>query len=320
MFNKSRRDAATSARRTVIVKVTAVTFASFYWWQKFLIGTQETYSHTENHTEPFLTNVGPYFECVRWTAKHVNSILDSSILRSLFVPQNFTRDFLQNKSCALVGSSGILARSEFGAEIDHHDVVVRFGLPSLSAELSGLKTDILFLNPGAMKLYPDYRVKILRMNATLLSLNCCELSCYEKAVQLQHALSRSRTIVTAMDCKYLDTIVRALKTTYGWQTPAVVPRTGMLQLFPFLENCNTVDLYGMWPFPKDCDGNDVPYHYWEAEIQGTSMNEYKNNFHDPMGDLKSTMKVIRMSESSHLRIRLPRSACGEDLLLALLTE
>lgn len=57
------------------------------------------------------------------------------------------KNLVKNKSVAIVGNSSKILEKTKGAEIDNHDIVIRFnkGFPSRKPEALGTRTDILFL-------------------------------------------------------------------------------------------------------------------------------------------------------------------------------
>jgi hypothetical protein len=133
---------------------------------------------------------------------------------------------LEGKSCAIVGGSGILREMTLGSEIDAHDVVVRFGAPPLLKEVSGLKTNILMLNPSALELFDhDLHSVVSRMNPLLISLNCCVRSCYQIATKLHRHLTAWNRVLTASDCRYNVRVQDLLEEKYSWQSRGSAPRS-----------------------------------------------------------------------------------------------
>jgi hypothetical protein len=236
-----------------------------------------------------MASVNPLY----WIISEDVNALPSTVTNSLTVDKRFFQNYLNNKTCALVGSSGILKQTTFGAEIDSNDVVVRYGVPRLVSQISGTKTDVLFLNPSAFTTYVDVLDSLISMKPTFIAINCAEISCYGLARAVKKSLAAESVRVVVADCNYFIHARRVLKEAYGWNSTGSAPRTGQLFAFPFLQECATVTFYGQWPWDRDCMGKSIPYHYWE-HIAG----ETTRRVHDASSDFSA---LRRMIESSNTR-------------------
>ena len=224
---------------------------------------------------------------------------------------------MEGKSCAIVGASGILQYSNFGTEIDAHDVVVRFGLPNLDKEISGVKTSILLINPSALfmsnttalsqSILNGARQTVQVLNPKIISVNCCTRLCYEKVHKLKEDdfIFQHRN-TTASACSYISEVTRHLKDKYNWTSSGSIPRSGLLYMFPFLENCKRVGFYGQWPFALDCRDKPVQYHYWE-DAPGLI-----NPVHDSEADFATFLRVVNVYENAHNNLPIELTKCRTD--------
>lgn len=256
-------------------------------------------------TEPYISKDSHiFYECAHWIEQDVTKWkqVDQNLVEPLRWRSNFSQEYLTGRSCAVVGASGILRESLLGSEIDAHDVVIRFGVPPLIKEVSGLKTNILLLNPSAITLFDtELHSVISHMNPQVISLNCCVTSCYKLASSLHRKLDAWNRILTASDCRYNLRVLDLLEKKFSWQSSGSTPRSGILFSFPFLESCLSVDFYGFWPFKTDCDGREIPYHYWNDEDGGV------NPVHDDDADFSALFRIIN-SYGQKANIVLPPSA------------
>jgi len=103
------------------------------------IEKQFTYSKTEFDLNTFLGNVGKSLEEIIDLAKSKNDISDL---------------YFNNKSVAVVGNSGILMDSEYGSDIDSHDIIIRCNLAKVIGyeKHVGSKTNIRIVS-GKSSLY-----------------------------------------------------------------------------------------------------------------------------------------------------------------------
>lgn len=180
----------------------------------------------------------------------------------LFESGDRFRDLTDGKSCAVVGSSGILRSGAFGGEISAHDTVVRFGLADIAdASVAGNRTDILWLNPSAAdqlkaSAMDEHDVHLVLVS-TLIPVH------YEKvrALQARAAAAGLGAAVGPLHCGFHRD---ARAATAGLTGP--LPTSGMLSVVWALRFCASVDLYGVWPYATDCGKKKrkkkVPYHYF----------------------------------------------------------
>ncbi|XP_027898756.1 alpha-2,8-sialyltransferase 8F-like [Xiphophorus couchianus] len=162
-------------------------------------------------------------------------------------------------SCAVVGNAGILANSSCGKDIDSAEFVIRCNLPPLRNGYEkhvGVKTDLVSANPSILLQKYDsllgsrrkFMEKLCQYGSSMILLPAFS---YVKNVALcMRAFHTIQDFGSPMQPIYfhpeylkdLDTFWRS----QGWE--AVRLSSGMIVTSMALELCDTVDLYGFWPF------------------------------------------------------------------------
>ncbi|XP_073678891.1 alpha-2,8-sialyltransferase 8E-like [Garra rufa] len=173
--------------------------------------------------------------------------------------------------CAVVGSGGILKNSSCGREIDSADFVIRFNLAYINDSDVGLKTDLVTINPSQiqreynnMEKNPDPFVERVSVygNASLAIpafayTFCTGLSI--KALRVLHPV-RPQQPVVFFSPEYLRTLDRFWKRR---GLKEVRLSSGFALISTALELCESVHVYGFWPFDSDLLDNPLPYHYYD---------------------------------------------------------
>uniref|UniRef100_A0A8C5WIL6 ST8 alpha-N-acetyl-neuraminide alpha-2,8-sialyltransferase 6 n=1 Tax=Leptobrachium leishanense TaxID=445787 RepID=A0A8C5WIL6_9ANUR len=176
------------------------------------------------------------------------------------------------RSCAVVGSGGILLNSCCGAEIDRADYVIRFNLPPMNYSYDiGRKSDMVTANPSILI------NKYSRLNARRRSFMDL-VKMYEPAMILMPAFSYSMNTDVSYKAYYtLEDFRSQQKVVYAhshylanlrryWMKNGLkAPRlsSGLILVSAALEVCDKVTLYGFWPFPQGVDGNMITNHYYD---------------------------------------------------------
>nr|XP_020662312.1 alpha-2,8-sialyltransferase 8F isoform X1 [Pogona vitticeps] len=181
------------------------------------------------------------------------------------------------KQCAVVGNGGILQNSNCGAEIDKSDFVFRCSLPPTEGSVSqdvGNKTNLVTVNPSIIT--QKYN-KLNEKKATFLE----NIASYGEAFLLLPAFSfRSNTAAsfkvhhtlkefgakqTAIFFypKYLKNLAQF------WRTKGVKAyrlSSGFMITSAAVELCESVKLYGFWPFSKSLGGAPISHHYYDNQL------------------------------------------------------
>ncbi|XP_054907931.1 alpha-2,8-sialyltransferase 8F-like [Poeciliopsis prolifica] len=183
-------------------------------------------------------------------------------------------------SCAVVGNAGILANSSCGKHIDSAEFIIRCNLPPLNGyeKHVGVKTDLVSANPSILLQKYD---SLLGSRRKFME-NLCQ---YGSSMILFPAFSYVKNVALCMRAFHtiqdfgspmqpiyfnpeyladLDTFWRS----QGWK--AVRLSSGMIVTSMALELCDTVDLYGFWPFDLHPQTfKELTNHYYD-DIRGRS--------------------------------------------------
>ncbi|XP_073678902.1 alpha-2,8-sialyltransferase 8E-like [Garra rufa] len=188
--------------------------------------------------------------------------------------------------CAVVGSGGILKNSSCGREIDSADFVIRFNLAYINDSDVGLKTDLVTINPSQIKheyknleKNPDPFVERVSVygNASLAIPAFAYTLCTGLAIKALRVLHpvRPQQPVVFFSPEYLRTLDRFWK---GRGLKEVRLSTGFMLISTALELCESVHVYGFWPFNSDLLDNPVPYHYYNQLRASRIMHSMPEEF------------------------------------------
>eukprot|EP00899_Mesostigma_viride_P008182 jgi/Mesvir1/17365/Mv08675-RA.1 len=176
------------------------------------------------------------------------------------------------RTCAVVGNSGVLTLTRYGAAIERHDAVFRFnngptGPGNKFVHLVGNKTTVRFINNNWAKYWMKKRPKgCLEENIVLFGIS---------AARMMHSI--------ALKWKPLNTSVLFLSPEFAGNARGMYkrahanvtamgfmnisgrnsPPTGIEGVFFAMEVCDTLHVYGF-----GMEGSEsAPYHYYD-EVQG----------------------------------------------------
>nr|XP_006815953.1 PREDICTED: alpha-2,8-sialyltransferase 8B-like [Saccoglossus kowalevskii] len=198
-----------------------------------------------------------------------NSNIQFEDTGSLTYLSKLTHPVLRQRSCAVVGNSGILLNSKCGEEINSHDFVIRCNIPQVREFTRdvGYKTNLTIVFLKTMQNLHKYlystNMKIpLDLLDSLRFLN-------DSIVWYPVANSSSIADIHYLKSKYnlkfqfaistfqkMTLTVKRLFTLYG------PPTTGLRAVTSALSFCDNVTVYGFYPDRFDSYGNEVPYHYY----------------------------------------------------------
>ncbi|XP_078526304.1 alpha-2,8-sialyltransferase 8F-like isoform X2 [Lissotriton helveticus] len=177
------------------------------------------------------------------------------------------------KSCAVVGSSDILSGSCCGREIDQNDFVIRFNVPPLLNYTSdaGRKVHLITVNPSIVierfrnlnhrrKAFGDmmqsYGDALIIMPTFSYQRNT------EVSFKVQYTLEDFglASKMVSFHPVYLQKLAEYWK---GKGLEALRLSSGLMLVSAALELCDTLTLYGFWPFSTDWKGRELSYHYYD---------------------------------------------------------
>ncbi|XP_073678898.1 alpha-2,8-sialyltransferase 8F-like [Garra rufa] len=206
----------------------------------------------------------PYETSIKSTYK-MNPAIHSML------PEDFPWSSRRLGRCAVVGSGGILKNSSCGREIDSADFVIRFNLAYINDSDVGLKTDLITINPTQiqreyknMEKNPDPFVERVSVygNASLAIPAFAYTFCTGLAIKALRVLHpvRPQQPVVFFSPEYLRTLNRFWKRR---GLKEVRLSSGFALISTALELCESVHVYGFWPFGTDLQDNPLPYHYYD---------------------------------------------------------
>uniref|UniRef100_A0A3P9ASB2 ST8 alpha-N-acetyl-neuraminide alpha-2,8-sialyltransferase 6 n=1 Tax=Maylandia zebra TaxID=106582 RepID=A0A3P9ASB2_9CICH len=168
-------------------------------------------------------------------------------------------DFLRWDTCSVVGNGGILTNSGCGKTIDSTDFVIRCNLPPLENEFKsdvGMKTNLVTANPSILT--KKYGSLMARRRAFVDSLHQ-----YGNSLLLFPCFSSGGTRAVCQRAVYaiedMEIPIQPIFTNpqylqsmdQFWNSQGVNglrASTGAYMISLALELCETVHLYGFWPF------------------------------------------------------------------------
>eukprot|EP00854_Cymbomonas_tetramitiformis_P000651 gene651-1083_t len=163
-------------------------------------------------------------------------------------------------SCAVVGNSGILKMTQYGAEIDAHDVVVRLNqAPTRGYEKHvGQKTNIRLLNALWSREYSVKQKWInwelpVEPNVTFIASRGETVVQNFKNLYSRMKMSKPDAAVLMISSRVVSKTKLLLGTFRGCMTSGGrsryngggVPSSGLVAAFAFKELCRTVSVYGI---------------------------------------------------------------------------
>ncbi|XP_062987231.1 CMP-N-acetylneuraminate-beta-galactosamide-alpha-2,3-sialyltransferase 1 [Elgaria multicarinata webbii] len=248
--------------------------------------------------QPFLTSRNAFIpeESYKWWLKLQGERSPKGInetIQELFeiIPGD-GEPFLERSSsrcrrCAVVGNSGNLKQSQYGQEIDSHDLVFRMNkAPTAGFELDvGSKTTHHFVYPES------YRELSGNVSMVLIPFKILDLRWVVSALT-NGTINRTYIPVVRKIKANKDKILvyhpRFMKYVYDdWlQHHGRYPSTGFLSIIFALHICDEVDLYG---FGADSKGNW--HHYWENNPSAGAFRQ--TGVHD--GDFESNVTLTLAS-------------------------
>ena len=165
------------------------------------------------------------------------------------------------RSCAIVGSSGVLTKYRLGAEIDAHSAVFRFNrAPTAGYEaVAGKRTSFRLLNTVHAGFREGTEATVQQMQSST------GVNLYQKVL---HRVTRHHTY--AFDTSFSSHVSKQI---------GVLPTGGFFGVHLALQRCVEVSLYGF----HHREGYGVRYHYFNSERPrsvkgGMAIHDYAGEF------------------------------------------
>ncbi|KAL4008140.1 hypothetical protein ACER0C_001992 [Sarotherodon galilaeus] len=193
-------------------------------------------------------------------------------------------------TCSIVGSSGILTNSGCGKMIDSADFVIRCNLPPVENEFHndvGMKTNLVTANPsifmnkygslmGRRRAFAD---SLHQYGNSLLLFPCFSYGgtrpvCQRAVYAIEDMDIPIQSIF--LNPRYLERLVKF------WESLGLKehrPSTGLYMTSLALEVCETVHLYGFWPFSNHPDRLfPLTNHYYDNVPYDRKVHAMPNEF------------------------------------------
>lgn len=207
------------------------------------------------------------------------------------------------RSCALVGSSGGLLRERYGAEIDAHDLVLRFNdAPTRGFEaVVGQKATLRMLNSQAMA---DVLSRCATPGSCVPNPGCCP----PEPLLLNSGYPRIAACMQSVCGRGLYAPYQAVASLdHGFVAAANTSMSGVLGMALLLSACaGVIDVYGL---SVGRDARDAPYHYYNRcgkasadNLQGTAMRL------DALATIFPAVQLHRMADSHAPWLAAPSNA------------
>ncbi|XP_006824396.2 CMP-N-acetylneuraminate-poly-alpha-2,8-sialyltransferase-like [Saccoglossus kowalevskii] len=202
----------------------------------------------------------------------------------------------KQKSCAVVGNSGILLNSLCGEDIDSNDFVIRCNVPDVSNYVKdvGTKTNVTIVFQATMlylyrlylngTIHDEVLTRLHLLNDTIL---WYPESFRSKNVPKNTAKAALKYLKTNFDLSFQFAITFDNQLTWRLRRilKVTTPTTGIRAIIGALSLCEHVNVYGFYPYALDLNGNNVSYHYYGPFL---TVDEFdtKHNFSSEFQSLK----------------------------------
>ncbi|XP_006824352.1 CMP-N-acetylneuraminate-poly-alpha-2,8-sialyltransferase-like [Saccoglossus kowalevskii] len=249
---------------------------------------------TENATKPLL--IGDIMKIRKNTkqkGRTKNTLQNGTQVFNLFARGNPFSIIEENKNvkliprqktCAVVGNSGILLNSSCGDEINSNDFVIRCNIPEIEgfSRDVGNKTNVTNIN--LTRVQDIYKYAKEDSDSPYLIDNFRYLNNTILWTLGSHRTRRPKRLVYSV--KYLKSkfdLNFQVAYTEGKQNYTEIlsamkfkksPTAGMLTIGVAVCLCDKVSVYGFYPFPAGPDGRFVPYHYF-GEFTNITAGSFK---------------------------------------------
>ncbi|XP_054070380.1 alpha-2,8-sialyltransferase 8F-like [Rissa tridactyla] len=191
------------------------------------------------------------------------------------------------KTCAVVGNGGILRNSSCGSEIDRHQFVIRFNLPSVDfPDDVGRKSSIVTVNPSILQHRFNglnrQRLPFVKAAASYgktwfllpaFSYPSNTEPSYRALYALQGSASQSHVIF--FHPRYLSALSKYWH-DHGFHVHRL--SSGFMLVNAALELCERITLYGFWPFSVHPDGHSLPHHYYDNVLPNSRVHIMPKEF------------------------------------------
>mmetsp|Transcript_24144 Transcript_24144/g.33234 ORF Transcript_24144/g.33234 Transcript_24144/m.33234 type:complete len:374 (-) Transcript_24144:106-1227(-) len=188
------------------------------------------------------------------------------------------------KRCAVIGNSGSLLATRYGAAIDNHDVVVRMNIAPVAGKeiYVGRKTSVRMINSKWVRLYSQGSSMVGVGPKTTLIVRVVDQTRWFSL--LYRSMLRRRPDVSVLllnthNVKVSQRILEAYRLCYLYNARrfegGTIPSSGFVLVLALSQMCEQVNVYGFGR-PK-FQGKLVPYQYYIERNTDGSINQGSQN-------------------------------------------
>ncbi|XP_033114082.1 CMP-N-acetylneuraminate-poly-alpha-2,8-sialyltransferase-like isoform X2 [Anneissia japonica] len=210
----------------------------------------------------------------------------------------------RQRTCAVIGNSGILLGSKCGAEIDAHDYVLRSNMAPRNnyTDDVGNQTDVMTVNSMATKealkcitnesssCYFKYLDTYRYLNGSILWFSKFGVSAKSHFQFVNLFRKHKLNILIAHPFKPLNGMIASL---WNMLKKKYSPSSGLFLYTVSVSICDKISMYGFYPFGTAPDGSDLPYHYYNDKF-----NSFKSGHNIPY----EFRKLLSLSKQGYFRI------------------
>ncbi|XP_006820537.1 CMP-N-acetylneuraminate-poly-alpha-2,8-sialyltransferase-like [Saccoglossus kowalevskii] len=198
----------------------------------------------------------------------------------------------RQKTCAVVGNSGILLNSSCGKGIDFNDFVIRCNLPDIEkfSHDVGKKTNIIILDKTRVYDIFSYAKKHsetpnLLNNFIFLNNTVLWSSSSNTSIRYRRLVYSTKYLKEQFDLNFNVTYSSSLRPCFRLLKIKSMVTAGMHAVCSALRLCDRVSIYGFYPFPTRPDGSIVPYHYYDELTLSSKTRHDFNKEHSVLQSL-----------------------------------
>ncbi|XP_033114088.1 alpha-2,8-sialyltransferase 8B-like [Anneissia japonica] len=209
----------------------------------------------------------------------------------------------QQRTCAVIGNSGILLNSKCGAEIDAHDFVLRSNMAPREnyTDDVGNQTDVMTVNSMATKIalkcimdntsscYSKYLDIYRYLNGSILWFAKFGVSAKSHLQFVSFFMKHNLNILIAHPPRSLKGMIASM---WDMLEQRYSPSSGLFLYTVTVSICDKISLYGFYPFNTAPDGRELPYHYYDRYTTFKSGHNMSHEFH----------KLVSLSKQGYFRM------------------
>lgn len=212
---------------------------------------------------------------------HKNKLFTRRTFCSIDDVEPFFTTITKQRKCAVVGNSGIVLKSKCGKEIDSHDFVMRANLALLEGytDYVGNKTSLMMINDETLNKIFNSLVKSSSNEGKAGDLRGYianhlkdSILWFAKGTEAHNSAARLQQVAQYFEKHNLNVTLAysmgdvSLAAIRRWHVGSY-PSSGLDMLTVAETFCESIALYGFYPYDKDRSGFPVFHHYYEPNLK-----------------------------------------------------